>query len=158
VLIQALKLLTPSGSSQAHDKENNLVSTTTDKKNETNDSSIGVGTATSLALSELSKACVLHLKSASISKSVQKLLAAWTSVNTSGGGKGNTSAAEATNAIKSLLSERNAAAIKAQPPVSAGGLKGKSGGGLGLQTSTVGPRLGAVGARAASRGKTYVED
>lgn len=158
VLIQALKLLTPSGSSQAHDKENNLVSTTTDKKNETNDSSIGVGTATSLALSELSKASVLHLKSASISKSVQKLLAAWTSVNTSGGGKGNTSAAEATNTIKSLLSERNAAAIKAQPPVSAGGLKGKSGGGLGLQTSTVGPRLGAVGARAASRGKTYVED
>jgi len=154
VLIQALKLVTPSDSLQGGEEEDEKTTTSSDSTRALNTRAT-ISAAISYSMSELSKACVVHLKSASVSKTVQKLLTAWT---TTGGGGGVSSAmTEATNAVKALLIERTTSAQKSQLiSSSSSGTGGGKKGGLGLQSSVAGPRLGT--GRAASRGKSYAED
>jgi hypothetical protein len=152
VLIQALKLVTPRGNLQ--ENEDDGKTTTSSDSTRALTTSATISAAISYSLSELSKACVVHLKSASVSKTVQKLLTAWT---TTGGGGGVSSAmTEATNAVKALLIERTTSAQKSQLISSSSSAGGGKKGGLGLQSSVAGPRLGT--GRAASRGKSYAED
>ena len=154
VLIQALKLVTPRGNLQENEEDEKT--TTSSDRTRALTTSATISAAISYSLSELSKACVVHLKSASVSKTVQKLLTAWTTTGGGGGGGVSSATTEATNAVKALLIERTTSAQKSQLSSSSGGVGGGKKGGLGLQSSVAGPRLGT--GRAASRGKSYAED